>query len=249
MFDPLYSNLSGDFIATANTGAKTITLSLYANTTLSSVISTKNFLGASIKRVNTSGVVDTLPLTNISFTSNVLTLSDMTANFASGDLVAVVMIGPDKGFDEINDAQLVTLYTILAGEDLTNGVFGTLRKPVASSTYTPSISMIFGSDVDVSVKTVPGNILSVVATNTNAAVRYFQIHDKASAPVNPNVPLLSLPIPAGTANVPGYLEIGANVLGEGGIWCATGVAYGVSTTNGTFTAASTTDHNEFVTWV
>src|SRR3954471_23525282 len=118
MLNSIYSNLSGDFVATANSGAKTITLSSYASTVLSSIISTKNFLGASIKRVNTSGAVDTLPLTNISFTSNVLTLSGMATNFASGDQVAVVLIGPDKGFDEANDAQLVTLFTILAGEDL-----------------------------------------------------------------------------------------------------------------------------------
>ncbi len=83
----------------------------------------------------------------------------------------------------------------------------------------------------------------------NAAARYFQINDKANAPANPNVPILSLPIPAGSATVPGYLEIGANVLGEGGLWCATSIPYGISTTNGTFTPATTTDHNEFVTFV
>src|SRR5689334_8426560 len=103
MLNLLYSNLTGDFVATPNVGAKTITFSSYASSVLSSVISTKHFIGASIKRKNSSGAVDVLPLTNISFSSNVLTLSGMSANFASGDEVAVVLVGPDKALDEAND--------------------------------------------------------------------------------------------------------------------------------------------------
>ena len=102
-----YSNVTGDFTATANSGAKTITFSAYASTTLSSVISTINFANAVIKRITSAGVVDTLPLTNISFSTNVLTLADMTANFAVGDTVAVFVPGPDKSFDETNDRNKV----------------------------------------------------------------------------------------------------------------------------------------------
>ena len=102
-----YSNVTGDFTATANSGAKTITLSSYASTTLSSVISTLNFANAVIKRVTSAGVVDVLPLTNIAFSANVLTLADMTANFAVGDTVAVFVPGPDKSFDETNDRNKV----------------------------------------------------------------------------------------------------------------------------------------------
>jgi len=119
----VYSNAQGDFIATANVGTKTITLSAYASTVLSSVLGTGiHFQNAVIKRRNSAGAVDTLPVTNVSFASNVLTLSDMTANFASGDTVVVMVIGPDKGFDEANDFQKVTQGTLLAGEDLTNNV-------------------------------------------------------------------------------------------------------------------------------
>lgn len=105
----IYSNAFGDFTATANSGAKTITLSAYASTILSSVISTTNFLNAVIKRKSSAGVVDTLPISNVAFAANVITLSDMAANFASGDTVAVFIQGPDKGFDEANDLQKVTM--------------------------------------------------------------------------------------------------------------------------------------------
>jgi hypothetical protein len=102
-----YSNVTGDFTATANSGAKTITFSAYASTTLSSVISALNFANAVIKRVTSGGVVDTLPLTNVAFSANVLTLADMTANFAVGDTVAVFVPGPDKSFDETYDRNKV----------------------------------------------------------------------------------------------------------------------------------------------
>jgi hypothetical protein len=46
----VYSNVQGDFTATPNTGAKTITLSAYASTVLSSVITTANFLNMVIGR-------------------------------------------------------------------------------------------------------------------------------------------------------------------------------------------------------
>lgn len=117
-----YSNASGDFTATANSGAKTITLSAYASTILSAVISAKNFVNGSIKRISTAGDVDTLPLSNVSFAANVLTLSDMSANFAAGDTVVVTVIGPDKAFDEANDQGKVTLNTAIAGEDIVNDV-------------------------------------------------------------------------------------------------------------------------------
>jgi hypothetical protein len=123
-----YSNVSGDFTATANSGAKTITFSSYASTVLSSVISTKNFANAVIKRISSAGAVDTLPLTNISFSANVLTLSDMSANFASGDTVAVFVPGPDKAFDETNDNQKVAEVNSLSGEDSSVGVIKTEQR-------------------------------------------------------------------------------------------------------------------------
>lgn len=107
----LYSNLMGDFTATANNGAKTISFTSYANSVLSGSISVKNFANAIIKRISSGGVVDSLPLTNIAFSANTLTLSDMAANFASGDTVAVYIIGPDKGYDETNDQMKISTTT------------------------------------------------------------------------------------------------------------------------------------------
>jgi len=117
-----YSNLSGDFVATPNTGAKTITLSAYASSVLSAVLTAAHFASAIIKVVHSDGSMESVPTTSIAFAANVLTLSDKSANFAAGDSVAVILLGPDKGFDEANDQAKVTLSTGIAGEDLAKDV-------------------------------------------------------------------------------------------------------------------------------
>ncbi len=98
------------------------------------------------------------------------------------------------------------------------------------------------NDVDIAVKTSAGRLQSVIATNYNAAKRYLQIHNKASAPTSGNTATISVPIPAGTADTPGYVELGTEFLGANGFYLGTGIAIGVSTVGATFTAATTTDH-------
>ncbi len=98
-------------------------------------------------------------------------------------------------------------------------------------------------DVDISVKGSAGYLLAVETTNENAAVRFLQFHNKATAPANPDVPVYSMPIPAGTANVPGRLRLTSDDLGPGGRYFSTGIAVGISSTKATFTAATATEHD------
>jgi len=149
----------------------------------------------------------------------------------------------------VNGASLVSLFDLLGGEDLTNNVLGIVNKPIAASTYSLSRSAIFASDVDVSAKAAAGNIFSAHAHNINASIRYLHIFNKASAPAGSDVPVFSFAIPAGTANQPGDRLIGTDFFGTAGYYLSTGVAYGVSTVNATFTAATTTDHNEHVMYI
>ncbi len=121
----VYSNASGDFTATANSGAKTITVSGFS-------VSAENVVPGVAYVADSSGNVSKLPLTNISVSSNVITLSDMDANFASGDEVVLFLIGAprehDSGTDskkvfEINPLSEHHLEETLADE--TNGTDGT----------------------------------------------------------------------------------------------------------------------------
>jgi hypothetical protein len=98
------------------------------------------------------------------------------------------------------------------------------------------------SDVDIAVKASAGNLLSIMATNINAAIRYLQIFNQATAPVNPNVPVISVPMGAGSATAVTVVTLDQQFFGEGGLYLSAGIAVGISTTAATFTAATTTDH-------
>lgn len=105
------------------------------------------------------------------------------------------------------------------------------------------------NDVDISVKGTAGVFKSVYVTNINLAVRYFQVIDKATAPVGGDTALFSIPIPAGTVTIPGFIKLNTTFFGLAGLACATGIAIGISTTAGIFTAATTTDHTVSGTYV
>lgn len=127
-----------------------------------------------------------------------------------------------------------------AYEDNTNGVAGVLQKPVVTNTYSGT-PFFAAADADVSVKATPGNLLAIRATNENAAVRYLQLHNKASAPASSESAVISFIIPAGSATVPGEITLGADFLGQNGLYFSTGIAVGISTATGTFTAATASD--------
>lgn len=93
-----------DFTALAVPVTKTITFAGVA-TELAAVIDTINFSAAVIKRISAAGVVDTLPTTSVAYLAGTLTLADMTADFVAGDTVLVFLPGPDKAYDQANDAQ------------------------------------------------------------------------------------------------------------------------------------------------
>ncbi|MEO5627486.1 MAG: hypothetical protein ABIQ89_01200 [Candidatus Saccharimonadales bacterium] len=129
-----------------------------------------------------------------------------------------------------------------AYEDNASGVAAVQHKPIISALYSGTPFQASLTSVAISAKAAPGNLLSVRVSNINAAVRYLQIHNKASAPASTEVPVISVPIPAGSATAPAFVELGANFLGTNGLSLTTGVAIGVSTAAATYTAATTTDH-------
>lgn len=74
-----------------------------------------------------------------------------------------------------------------------------------------------------SVKAGPVRLLTVAASNINAAARYLKLYDKASAPtVGTDVPKLTIQLPASGAPV-------ALNLGERGVDFPTGLAFAITT--------------------
>lgn len=113
-----------------------------------------------------------------------------------------------------------------------------INRPVAVSALSTSPFGTFATSAAVSVKASAGAIYSVHASNSNAAIRYLQVFNKASAPALNDVPAHSFPIPAG-----GSILIGTDFFGPNGGYGSSGIAVGVSSTNATFTVATAADHN------
>lgn len=123
-------------------------------------------------------------------------------------------------------------------EDNANGVIAIVQKPIAANTYAPSLATDFGVATKANVKNAAGNVLGVVGTNANGSARWFQLHNKATAPVATEVPLYSFWVAAG-----GNIVIGSEFfIGSGGAF-STGIGWAWSTTAGTFTdSATASDH-------
>lgn len=103
-----------------------------------------------------------------------------------------------------------------------------------------SAPLSFGSFGDVTkdvIKASAGDLYAIRATNSNAAIRYLQLHDKATDPIAGEVPVLSFAIPA-----TGSIEIGSNWLSPSEHF-EDGIAFAISTTAGTFTDSATANQH------
>lgn len=148
---------------------------------------------------------------------------------------------------DINGNTLMSLATLGAGENLTDKVLGITRKPTAGLIYSASLYAPMTQVTKANIKSSAGNVHSAYISNDSATVRYFQIHNKATAPAAADVPLMSIKIPAGSANNPGTLFLDETFfLGK---YCTLGIGWAVSTTFATFTdSATNTEHIVEIMW-
>lgn len=158
-------------------------------------------------------------------------------------LVKMTAICSDTPFIPGEYDTLGNLYTresyAPAAEDNSNGVIAYVRKPLAVATYAPTLYAPLTQVTKNVIKATPGNVFSVYVTNDNAAVRYLQLHNKATAPAAGEAPLYVFKIPAGTANNPGTLTLDEAFFARGGAHFTTGIGFAVSTTFATFTDSAT----------
>jgi hypothetical protein len=124
-------------------------------------------------------------------------------------------------------------------EDNSNQVAATSRRFCATGAYSPSLLVKdFGATITKNAKATAGVVTALIGDNGNAAVRYLQLHDTATTPSAAAVPAMSFRVPATSA-----IFIGEDILSENGWKFVNGCAYAWSTTAGTYTAATVTDHN------
>lgn len=127
-------------------------------------------------------------------------------------------------------------------EDNTNAVIAQAIKPLATSTYSWTKFQNLAANTTLNVKASAGNVRSLVCMNANAAVRYVQLHNTATTPAGGAAPVFSFIMPATS----GMVVIGADFFGDNGANFATGIAFAVSTTRDTYTAATAADHSTFI---
>lgn len=92
------------------------------------------------------------------------------------------------------------------------------------------------------VKSSPGLVQGLRVTSISSSLRWFQIHNKATAPTGGDTPLDFYPLPAGSSSQPTVLEMYESHLG-GSIDCGNGVSWAISTTAGTFTDSATANEH------
>jgi len=90
----VYTNMSGDFVATITNATTNITVTGLPFTLEAGHV----VLGSLKKKAVTTNVVTTLLPSTVSVAGGVITLGGVT-NFATGDEVYVTLIGPDKAYD------------------------------------------------------------------------------------------------------------------------------------------------------
>lgn len=151
----------------------------------------------------------------------------------------------DVGFGRmnVNGLPLFEKGSLDFGEDATNNTQGVTQKVPVASTYSPSLYSELTQVTKANIKASAGMVTGFDVTNENAAARYFQLFNKATAPAGGDVPIYSFKIPAGTANNPGTKTLGRDFFTQAGKYFSTGIGWAVSTTYATFTDGGTnTEH-------
>lgn len=123
-------------------------------------------------------------------------------------------------------------------EDGVNGVAAVQTKLLATNTYTPTLTTNRGANATLNIKASAGVVASLSCFNTTASVRYIQLHNTATTPAGAAVPLLSFLVPANA-----QIIVGQDFFTNSGVYFSTGIAFGISSTMDTYTAATATDHS------
>lgn len=107
----------------------------------------------------------------------------------------------------------------------------------------PLLSSSFGAVTTSNAKGSSGNILGFSVTSINSGLRYFQIFNRTTTVTGSEVPVFSIPVPAGTATQPTTIQFGQDYFGFAGFPLSTGITWACSTVQATFTSGTSTDHN------
>lgn len=136
--------------------------------------------------------------------------------------------------DEVSGKHYQKVKLVYGADDTANNVSNSSPFPVqlkaGSATGLSIKTLLSGATTNAtSVKTSSGQVYGWSITNTNAAVMYVKLYNKASAPtVGTDVPVITIAVPGSVAGG------GTNFNSDIGVYFSTGIAF--ATTTGPTTA-------------
>lgn len=208
--DTQYSNLFGDFIVTPTVSTKEL---VFSNVELPLVLTPHTFIDFSVKRKRGSHI-EQLPVDDVTFTGDTITLNDMTDTFQADDLVSVAVTGMPRGF-------------FVASENTVKEVVNVANKLVIGPEYAGTPFQAVGT-ASVLVISAESQLEYIWVHNNDPAIAYLQIHDRSTAPTTGNVPYFWEPLQANSITRL-----------DKRLYLTTGLALGISSTKATFTAVTT----------
>jgi hypothetical protein len=132
---------------------------------------------------------------------------------------------------DVNGSLKVVEQYAAAAEDNSNGVLAIQLKPLATATYAPSLYTNFGSSVTANIKNGAGTILSASIYNTQGTACFLQFYNSTSTTATV---FMEVPVAATS----GFVALGQDFFTLNGVYCSTGITFGVSTTSGSYTGST-----------
>jgi hypothetical protein len=136
-----------------------------------------------------------------------------------------------------SDQPAITV-TANAGTNLNTSALAITANQIPAFTNSPTN---LGAVNQAVLKASAGAVYKIYCYNKNAATRFFQIHNKATAPVNADVPVEVFPVAGNSA-----LIIDSAFFGASGRTCSTGVSWAFSITEATLTLGTAADQTSSV---
>lgn len=157
-------------------------------------------------------------------------------NYTSGTINVTTRKAVTTGYQQVF-ANIISKFSF---ENTTLGVALMQEKKTINASNVP---LPFGASYSANAgvgKPSAGNLFSVMGTNINAAVRYLQLFNKATTPVNTDVPVVGCSFPLAPDN--GLVILGEDFFSTLGEYFTIGIAWAFSTTKDTLTLATAGDH-------
>ncbi len=123
----------------------------------------------------------------------------------------------DLQLDSVGNA-LVSLNTLISGEDQTNNLLQTVNKPLAVNTYTPDADTSTAAEASSITKASAGVLYGGTFSNGNAATRYWQFFNSTTLPADATVPVITIEVPAGKTAAVDFSQMG-RFFSTGIVWC------------------------------